>query len=44
MDIENIDLIINFDIPNNFETYVHRIGRTGRYKNMGISITFNDNN
>lgn len=40
IDIENVTLIINFDIPLEKESYVHRIGRTGRAGNKGIAITF----
>ena len=35
-------MVINFDLPNIPETYVHRIGRTGRAKNSGIAISFCD--
>ncbi len=40
IDIENLDAVINFDIPNVPETYVHRIGRTGRAGNTGVSYSF----
>lgn len=40
IDIDNISLIINFDIPKDGESYVHRIGRTGRLSNAGRAITF----
>ncbi|WP_299013540.1 DEAD/DEAH box helicase [uncultured Polaribacter sp.] len=40
IDITNVDAIINFDIPNVAETYVHRIGRTGRAGKSGISFSF----
>ena len=40
--INGIDLIINFNIPEQAEDYVHRIGRTGRVGEKGISITFAD--
>lgn len=40
IDIDNISLIINFDVPRQVEDYVHRIGRTGRYDKTGIAITF----
>lgn len=40
IDIENITHIINFDIPLEKESYVHRIGRTGRAGKEGIAITF----
>jgi len=33
-------LVINFDLPNIPETYVHRIGRTGRAKSSGIALSF----
>ena len=34
--------VINFDLPNISETYVHRIGRTGRAGNSGLAISFCD--
>ena len=40
IDISNVDAIINFDIPNVPETYVHRIGRTGRAGKSGIAFSF----
>jgi len=40
IDIDNLDAVINFDIPNVPETYVHRIGRTGRAGNLGNSYSF----
>jgi ATP-dependent RNA helicase RhlE len=40
IDIENLPYVINFDLPNIPETYVHRIGRTGRAGNAGIAISF----
>jgi len=40
IDINNLDNVINFDIPNVPETYVHRIGRTGRAGNAGNSYSF----
>ncbi len=40
IDIENISLVINFDIPQDRENYVHRIGRTGRKDREGRAITF----
>ncbi len=40
IDIDNLDAVINFDIPNISETYVHRIGRTGRAGNSGSSYSF----
>ncbi|MBN4083023.1 DEAD/DEAH box helicase [bacterium AH-315-A23] len=40
IDINNLDAVINFDIPNVPETYVHRIGRTGRAGKTGNSYSF----
>ncbi len=40
IDIADISLVINYDIPNNYETYIHRIGRTGRGSKTGNSLTF----
>ncbi len=40
IDITNVDAIINFDISNIPETYVHRIGRTGRAGKSGIALSF----
>ncbi|WP_297332295.1 DEAD/DEAH box helicase [Flavobacterium sp.] len=40
IDIENLPYVINFDLPNIPETYVHRIGRTGRAGNEGLAISF----
>ena len=40
IDVEEISHVINFDLPNEPETYVHRIGRTGRAGTQGIAIAF----
>ncbi len=40
IDISDLALVINYDLPNVPETYVHRIGRTGRASASGISISF----
>lgn len=40
IDVNNISLVINFDLPDNTEDYVHRIGRTGRAGNFGKAISF----
>ena len=42
IDIDQLTHVFNFDLPNVPETYVHRIGRTGRAGNTGISISFCD--
>jgi len=40
IDVKNIDAVINFDLPNLPEIYVHRIGRTGRAGKEGVSYSF----
>lgn len=40
IDVQTISHVINFDLPNNAEDYVHRIGRTGRAGAKGIAISF----
>lgn len=40
LDINHISHVINYDMPNDVETYVHRIGRTGRIGKTGIAILF----
>ncbi|WP_394971212.1 DEAD/DEAH box helicase [uncultured Croceitalea sp.] len=42
IDVEELSLVINYDLPNVPETYVHRIGRTGRASASGIAISFCD--
>ncbi|MGE5424858.1 MAG: DEAD/DEAH box helicase, partial [Syntrophothermus sp.] len=39
IDIEDIDMVINFDVPHDAEDYIHRIGRTARAAASGIAIT-----
>ncbi len=39
IDIEDIDLVVNYDVPGDGEDYIHRIGRTARAKAEGIAIT-----
>jgi superfamily II DNA/RNA helicase len=39
IDIDNIDLVMNFDVPRDPEDYVHRIGRTARAQQSGVAIT-----
>lgn len=45
IDIQAVNVVINFDFPKNSETYLHRIGRSGRFGHLGIAlnlITFDD--
>jgi len=40
IDVSNIELVVNFDLPDQLEDYVHRIGRTGRAGRSGVAISF----
>jgi len=40
MDIPNVSHVINYDLPQTYEDYVHRIGRTGRAAQTGVALTF----
>ncbi len=40
IDVQNIDAVINYDIPGDNDSYVHRIGRTGRANQTGLAFTF----
>ena len=42
LDIENLEMVINYDLPRDSETYLHRIGRTGRAGAKGLAITLID--
>jgi len=42
LQIDDLELVVNYDIPDDFENYVHRIGRTARAGKSGKSITFAD--
>lgn len=42
IDIDSIDMVINYDVPNDPEDYVHRVGRTARAKSTGTALTFID--
>lgn len=39
LDIQDLNVVVNADIPRNSEEYLHRVGRTARYKNTGIAIS-----
>ena len=39
IDVENIDMVINYDVPHDAEDYIHRIGRTARAAASGIAVT-----
>ena len=40
IDIDAVNVVINFDMPNKTDTYLHRIGRTGRFGHLGLAINF----
>ncbi|OUS27673.1 RNA helicase [Gammaproteobacteria bacterium 45_16_T64] len=40
IDVDGIDLVINYDMPRNGDDYIHRIGRTGRADSEGVAISF----
>jgi superfamily II DNA/RNA helicase len=40
IDIQQVSLVINYDLPKHKETYIHRIGRSGRFGRKGVSINF----
>ncbi|XP_076384644.1 eukaryotic initiation factor 4A-III-like isoform X2 [Megalopta genalis] len=40
IDVQQVSLVINYDLPNNRELYIHRIGRSGRFGRKGVSISF----
>lgn len=40
LDIKKLILVVNYDCPNHYEDYVHRVGRTGRAGNKGYAYTF----
>lgn len=40
LDVKQLKLVVNYDVPNHMEDYVHRAGRTGRAGNKGVCITF----
>lgn len=42
LDIPNVSLVVNYDLPNEIDDYVHRIGRTGRCGNQGRAVSFFD--
>lgn len=42
IDIERVNLVINFDFPEEKDTYYHRIGRAGRFGTRGVVINFID--
>merc|ERR1712084_216818 len=44
IDVQQVSLVINYDLPQNMENYIHRIGRSGRFGRKGVAINFVTNN
>merc|ERR1712184_184969 len=44
IDVQQVSLVINYDLPANMENYLHRIGRSGRFGRKGAAINFVTNN
>mmetsp|Transcript_57114 Transcript_57114/g.161250 ORF Transcript_57114/g.161250 Transcript_57114/m.161250 type:complete len:392 (+) Transcript_57114:122-1297(+) len=44
IDVQQVSLVINFELPTNTENYLHRIGRSGRFGRKGVAINFVTNN
>lgn len=40
IDINKINVVINYDMPANSDSYIHRVGRAGRFGTKGLTITF----
>jgi ATP-dependent RNA helicase UAP56/SUB2 len=40
IDIERVNIVINYDMPDSADTYLHRVGRAGRFGTKGLGITF----
>ena len=40
LDVQQVSLVINYDLPTNRELYIHRIGRSGRFERKGVAINF----
>lgn len=40
IDIEKINIVINYDMPNDSDQYLHRVGRAGRYGTKGLAVSF----
>ena len=40
IDVQQVSVVINYDLPGNRENYIHRIGRSGRFGRKGVAINF----
>ena len=41
LDIERVNIVFNYDFPTEADTYMHRVGRAGRFGNKGMAIWYN---
>jgi superfamily II DNA/RNA helicase len=42
VDLDRVNLVVNLDLPPDAATYVHRVGRTGRFGSRGVAVAFVD--
>merc|ERR1712086_1137370 len=40
IDIERVNIVVNYDMPDNSDSYLHRVGRAGRFGTKGLGLTF----
>jgi superfamily II DNA/RNA helicase len=40
LDVQQVSLVVNYDLPASYDSYIHRIGRSGRYGRKGVAINF----
>jgi ATP-dependent RNA helicase UAP56/SUB2 len=40
IDIERVNIVVNYDMPDSADSYLHRVGRAGRFGTKGLAITF----
>ena len=40
LDVQQVSLVVNYDLPAKYDSYIHRIGRSGRYGRKGVAINF----
>lgn len=40
IDIERVNIVVNYDMPDSADTYMHRVGRAGRFGTKGLAVTF----
>ena len=40
IDVERVNIVINYDMPDSSDQYLHRVGRAGRFRTKGLAISF----